>query len=306
MQSNLAPIGLSTYSRISHLKQTVDALQKNTLAKQSELFIFSDAPKQGDESKVEAVRHYLRTVNGFKSVNVIEREENSRIKNSRGGMRMLLERYGRMIFLEEDIITAPYFLSFMNQALEQYQHDTRIFSVSAYCPPINIPDDYELNIFFLKRFNAWGFGIWKDRFEQVKNISPDEYEHFIADKQKKTQFGQEGGEDMLAMLKLDAYGEIDAFDVKAMYAQFLSNQYTIYPTESLTINNGMDGTGLHCGKTTKFSVMLSTKNVFSFPEQMKVDLRIVGANRNFRSLPGFAMRIISRLKNFTNRRSDKC
>lgn len=295
MPHDLAPIGLSTYGRLSHLQQTVAALQKNTLASQSELFVFSDAPKPGDEEKVGAVRRYLRTVDGFKLVHVIERTENSRIKNNRGGMRMLLERYGRMIFLEEDIITAPAFLSFMNQALDRYENDARIFSVSAYCPPIAMPADYLHDIFLLKRFNGWGFGIWKGRFERIKYISPDEYEHFVANKELKKQFEHSGGKDMLKMLKLDAYGDIDAWDVKAMYAQFLSDQYTIYPREPLTLNNGMDGTGLHCGETKRFSVVLSAKPAFSFPDQLNVDSRIVGENRKFRAPPGFVRRVFLRL-----------
>ena len=56
MLNDLAPIAVSTYARPQHLQQTIAALQKNTLAQQSELFVFSDAPKPGDEDKVEAVR----------------------------------------------------------------------------------------------------------------------------------------------------------------------------------------------------------------------------------------------------------
>ena len=130
--TDLAPIGVITYSRINHLKQTIGALQKNTLSKESEIYIFSDAPKKGDEKLVAKVRKYLHTIDGFKKVYIYERDTNSRTINTSSGIRTLVEKYGRMIFLEEDIVTAPGFLQFMNDALRYYKNDQRIFSISGY------------------------------------------------------------------------------------------------------------------------------------------------------------------------------
>jgi len=53
---NLAPIVLFTYNRPWHTMQTVEALKKNELAQESELFIFSDGwkneyNKEGDVKK---------------------------------------------------------------------------------------------------------------------------------------------------------------------------------------------------------------------------------------------------------------
>ena len=99
--NDLAPIGIVTYSRINHLKQTVKALQQNTLAKKSELYIYLDAPKQGDEKKVAIVREYIHTINGFKKVNIIERTTNNIIANITNAIKTLLNRHGKMIFMEE-------------------------------------------------------------------------------------------------------------------------------------------------------------------------------------------------------------
>jgi hypothetical protein len=296
MPYSLAPIGLSVYSRLWHLQQTITALQNNDLAGESELYVFSDGPRSGDLEKVEAVRRYLRGIDGFKAVHIMERTKNSRIENNRDGMRMLLERYGKMIYLEEDIATAPGFLRFMNQALDKYKNNEKVFSITGYCPPIPIPADYEPHLFFLRRFNAWGFGIWKDRFERVMHVSPDEFERFAQKKDLVRLFLEAGGEDMLALLKADAYGKIDAFDVKAMYAQFLSDQYTVYPSRSLTANIGMDGTGIHCGITSRFDVTLSQKKSFSFPDVLTVDHRIVEANLKLRARPGYARRAVNKLR----------
>ncbi|MCI5148349.1 MAG: glycosyltransferase [Candidatus Electrothrix sp. MAN1_4] len=306
--NNLAPIGVSTYARLPHLKKTISALQQNTLAQQSELFVFSDASRHGDEERVIDVRNYLQSVEGFKDVHIIKRENNDRIVNNRSGINMLLNRFGKVIFLEEDIITAPGFLNFMNQALEKYAENDQIFSVVGYSPPIKIPKNYQHDIFILRRCSAWGFGIWKNRFDQIKYISPDEYEQFAVNKKRVREFVKGGGKDLMTMLRADSYGKIDAGDVKAMYAQFLSNQYTVYPTQSLVQNIGHDGTGIHCGKSDKFKVTLSNKNNFLFLDKPILDPRIVKANRIFRDgtlYDQFLDRIIYRLFRLIKRQFNK-
>jgi hypothetical protein len=185
--------------------------------------------------------------------------------------------------LEEDVVTAPGFLSFMNHALDTYEANEKIFSITGYCPPIKIPGNYTQDAFVLRRFNAWGFGIWIDRYASIKYVSPDDYEELAADKQRARQFLNGQGEDMLRMLKADAYGQIDALDVKAIYAQYLADMYTVYPARSLARNIGLDGSGVHCGRTRKFDVELSQKISFALPEELVVDRRILKANHKFRS-----------------------
>jgi hypothetical protein len=297
MPNNLAPIGVSTYARPEHLQQAIEALKNNHLASQSTLYVFSDAPRPGDEERVAAVRKYLRTIDGFKEVNIVERTTNGRVENSRGGINWLLDNFGKVIFHAEDVVTAPGFLTYMNSALDMYEDNERIFSVSGYSPPIKIPEDYLHDVFFLRRFNAWGFGTWKNRFDQVRYITPDEYERLVADKDRLRDFVNGGGADMLEMLNEDAHGVIDAGDVKAMYAQFLSNQYTVYPRHSLTQNTGFDGSGEHCGAIDKHSVELWEKTSdFDFSCEIQPDEGILKANRKFRALP-----LMSRLVKATKR-----
>jgi len=103
---SLAPIGIVTYSRIDHLTKTVNSLKTNELAKESELYIFLDAPRVGDEEKVKIVRDYIYTINGFKKVNIIERESNDLYANYKLGMKQMLEEHGKCIFLEDDNIVS--------------------------------------------------------------------------------------------------------------------------------------------------------------------------------------------------------
>lgn len=282
---NFAPIGLSTYCRLSHLQRTVSALQKNTLAKQSQLFIFSDGPKTGDEDKVKEVRSYLHKIDGFKKIIIMEREENSRIKNNRGGISQLLQEYGRCIFLEEDIVTAPGFLKFMNEALDFYQGDPRILSITGYSPPM-VLNSYSHDYYVLSRFNAWGAGFWHGKYQAVDYIDYAEYCDFVSNKKLVKKFVSSGGEDMLRMLELEATGKIDAYDVKAMYHQFKNNMLTVYPKYSLVQNIGHDGTGVHCGVTNKFhhNKLWEKTEGFQFHENPTVDEHIRRQNLKFRSL----------------------
>jgi len=252
MLNDLAPIGISTYGRLLHVQQTIAALQKNPLARQSELYLFSDAPKAGDEEKVDAVRRYLRTVDGFKAVYLFEREKNDRVANNRDGMRMLLEKYGKMIFLEEDIITAPSFLLFMNEALNECKDDPKVFAVNAYTPPIDIPSDYQARVVLLPRFAAWGFGIWKEKFDEIlMDITPEMYRELRSDKQKMKQYCL-GGNDVVTQLWLQAHGYINALDVMIDYTMFVKGrQYVVCPTHSLAHSIGCDGSGEHWVRATK-------------------------------------------------------
>ena len=258
---SLAPIGLSTYSRLSHLKQTIEALKANTLAKESDLYIFSDGAKPGNERKIDAVRKYIDTINGFKNVHVFKRTENSRVRNNRDGISELLEGYGKCIYLEEDIVTAPGFLRFMNDSLEVFEKDEKIFSISGYSPPINVPADYVPDIFLLRRACAWGMGLWHDRFKEISYLDNAEVLNRFSNTRQVEELTKYG-EDLLNMILLDAAGKMDALDVKIFYYQFLNEKYTIYPKKSLTNNIGLDGSGTHCVQTNKFDVDLWDRSEF--------------------------------------------
>jgi GT2 family glycosyltransferase len=114
-----APIALFVYNRPWHTRQTVEALKKNELASESELFIYSDAPKNGKaKEKVKEVREYIKTIDGFKKVTIIERENNWGLADSIiDGVTKIVNEYGKIIVLEDDLVTSPYFLKFMNEAL---------------------------------------------------------------------------------------------------------------------------------------------------------------------------------------------
>jgi len=283
MNSELAPIGISTYSRLEHLKKTVEALKRNTLASQSELYIFSDAPRPGDEEAVAKVRRFIKDIDGFKNITLLERKTNDRVFNNRRGIKSLLEKYGKCIFLEEDIITAPDFLQFINDGLAIYKKREDIFAICGYTPPVKLEKFYKKDVYLCHRFSAWGFGIWADRYEKII-FDKINFEELIKNKHIVRRF-KKGGEDLLRMLKAEAEGSIDALDVKIFYTQFMRKLYTVSPTLSLTNNIGHDGTGIHCGFTDRFEVALSSCSFnLRIDPHVQEDKRVIKALYRFRSM----------------------
>lgn len=283
--NTLAPIGLSAYSRLSHLKRTVTALRNNTLSDRSDLYIFSDAPRKHDTLKVAEVRKYIHSIDGFKNIEIIERKNNNRVNNNRNGIGYLLNKYGKIIFLEEDIITAPGFLTYMNRALKYFQHNQNVFSIAGYSPPIKANIYCTEDIYFLPRFNAWGFGIWKNRYDSIRYFKLSELNIKILKNRKNRKFVSNAlGDDALLMFLYDAEKIIDALDVKAMFQQVLNKTFTVYPKFSLSQNIGHDGSGLHCNQTDKYKTDIWNKTEFVFTEKVILNNNIAKAHSNFRRL----------------------
>jgi hypothetical protein len=143
-------------------------LLKNTLASESRLIIFSDGAKNdSDLQKVQAVRDYLKTIKGFDSTEIILRDRNFGLANSViSGVNEIFKQNDRVIVMEDDIITTPSFLSFMNKALAFYQANKSIYSISGYPYPINIPNKYQKMFSFLTE-HLPGMGTWKDRWKKL-------------------------------------------------------------------------------------------------------------------------------------------
>ena len=252
---NLAPIGVSTYARKAHLAQTLEALANNRLAEESELFVFSDAPRRGDESAVAEVRSLVRRLKGFKKVHLIERATNDRVFNNRDGHRQLLEAYGRCIFLEEDVVTAPTFLEFINDGLKFFENDEKIFAVCGYTPPIDVSRIYSGNSLLCRRFSAWGFGIWLNRYRSIERgrLDPNSLGPVQMWRLRSA------GTDLMNMVERMSREELEALDVRINFTMARSNLRIVCPARSLTNNEGHDGTGIHCGDTDHFSTALDTR-----------------------------------------------
>ena len=252
---NLAPIALFVYNRLTHTRQTIEALQENILANQSDLIIFSDASKTEDQvESVCGVRDYIRQIDGFQSITIVERPLNLGLANSIvDGVTKLVNEHGRVIVLEDDLVTSQYFLTYMNAALDKYTDDDRVASIHGYVYPVkpSLPE-----AFFLRGADCWGWATWQRAWVYFNRDG-----QYLLDELKRQQlipaFNLNGAYSFSKMLEDQINGRNDSWAVRWHASIFLADKLTLYPGRSLVHNIGNDASGTHCGESNMHDVVLS-------------------------------------------------
>lgn len=256
---NLAPIVLFVYNRSWHTQQTVKALRNNNLADESKLYIFSDAAKNDAEiENVEKVREYIKTIDGFKHITIIEREKNCGLANSIiKGVTEVVNRYGKIIVLEDDLVTSKYFLSFINDALEFYKDKNKVINIHGYIYPIKV----ELpETFFIRGADCWGWATWKrgwNIFEPDGQKLLDE----LKEKNLMKKFDINGSYAYTKMLSEQVAKKNDSWAIRWYASAFLKNNLTLYPGRSLVFNIGLDASGTHSGNTNLYDTVVTDRPV---------------------------------------------
>ena len=160
MEKKYAPIVMFTYCRLENTRETVEHLLRNEEAKDSDLIIYSDAPKNvRAEEGVKKTREFIHSISGFKSIKIIEREKNMGLANSIvDGVTSVVNQYGRVIVLEDDLSVSPYFLKYMNEGLDRYENRDYIISIHGYVYPVKkkLPE-----ALLIKGADCWGWATWK-------------------------------------------------------------------------------------------------------------------------------------------------
>lgn len=248
--NNLAPIVLFVYNRPQHTSQTIQALIKNELSKDSILIIFSDGPKkdatQEDLDNITEVRKIVNNITGFKKIIIHESNVNIGLDTSEiNSVTTVLNKYGKIIVVEDDIVTHPSFLRFMNDCLNKYYKQDNIFMVTGFNHNIKVPRYYHKDVYIVHRGSPWGWGTWQNRWEKA-DWTMKGYEDIINNRRKVREFTR-AGVDMLPLLINQMKEEIPAWDIRWDYCLYSNNAYCLRPIKSLVYNIGLDGTGAHNG-----------------------------------------------------------
>lgn len=293
---NLAPIIVFNYNRADHSIRTWEALSKNVYAKDSELFLYCDGPKanatEEQRNKVTEVHaaalQYAEVAKKqglYKDVHVVCAEQNKGLANSIiGGVTDVINKYDRVIVLEDDLLTSPYFLKYMNEALDFYKSRPGVMSISANRPPVNkmtIPADYPYDVFASLRSYSTGWATWKDRLNRV-DWSMDYLNDFLSRPEQVEAFNR-GGDDMTEMLCMQRDGKIDSWAIRFSFAHFKEHCVAILPCVPYVDNIGFDGTGIHSGTNEldfRNDILQAPENP-RFPEIVYEDKRIINAFANY-------------------------
>lgn len=256
-----APIALFVYNRIEHLQKTIESLKQNQLAKESELYIYSDGAKNiEDENKVSMIRKYLKMIDGFKSIIITERPKNIGLAQSIiSGVTEIIEKFGKVIVLEDDLFLSPHFLQFMNDALDLYEKDDSVMSASGYLFPLN-PKYKITETFFLSFIATWGWATWERAW---KKFNPDP--KMLLDQIKKRNleyhFNIDGGHSFLHHLKANIIGRWDTWGIKWYASVFLFGGLTLFPSKSLVRHVGYGENATHAKNTDELIVKISDKPI---------------------------------------------
>lgn len=243
MKQCLAPIVLFVYNRLWHTQQTVEALQKNELAAESDLFIFSDGAKNTeDQYKVDEVRQYLKTITGFKSIAIEESQQNKGLANSIiHGVTQIVNQFGIVIVLEDDMITSKYFLQYMNNNLVIYNNFDNVISIHGFVYPIkDLPET-----FFLRGADCWGWATWKRGWD-IFEPNGEKLLEKLTEKKLAQEFDFNSTYPYIQMLKEQTVGKNNSWAIRWYASAFLANKLTLYPGKTLIKNIGFDGSGTHC------------------------------------------------------------
>lgn len=269
---NYAPIVIFAFNRLEALKNTINTLLANKESKESELFVFVDGPREnktGESEKVDEVRRYVKSVTGFKSVGFYFSEENKGLGCSIiAGVTEVINRYGRAIVLEDDLVLSRNFLSFMNQGLNLYADKQDVFSVCGYSNKIKVPSDYHYNAYFCTRSSSWGWATWADRWTTVDWELKD-WNKFH---KYKREFNRWGGSDCWKMLNDWHCGRNKSWAIRFCFAQFLQNKLSLFPIVSKVRNDGFNGLGTNCKRWSRFRYEFDVIGNKSFRYPNKVEM----------------------------------
>ena len=292
-RSNLAPIALFVYNRPGHTQRTVNSIRENESASHSDLFVFSDGAKnEAGSDAVQQVRRYIRTIRGFRSVTIIERERNWGLADSViSGITDLCNQFGRVIVMEDDLLTTPDFLTFINQALKRYESEPKIFSVSGFNFGFQGPEDYPYDAFSFYRSSSLGWGTWLDRW-RLADWTMSDYHRFCADREQQRRFNR-GGDDLSGMLAMQMHGKSNSWAVRWAYTHFKHDALALLSFQPRVFHIGSDRSATH-SRWSFFKQLPLTgehKSEFHFPDNVGLEKSFVlELQKSFR--PSLARKLV--------------
>lgn len=260
-----APVVLFVYNRPEHTERLLNSINALEETPYTKLYIFSDAAKNGNaQEKVDEVRKlidsFTKDTSRFCNVEIRKAPKNRGLENSIiAGVTEIINRYGRAIVLEDDLIVSKNFLQYMNDALDYYESNPNIWAISGYTFPMNALKDYKHDVYFSGRGCSWGWGTWANRWNTV-DWQVSDYNSFKHDWKKRCEFAK-WGVDLPEMLDAYMEKEIHSWAIRWCYSAFKQGKVTVYPIKSKVSNCGTDGTGTnYTTSVSRYNTVISAES----------------------------------------------
>lgn len=262
-----APIALFCYARPEHTRRTIEALARNPLADQSELIVFQDGSRgEIDREDHLATTSIIERVRGFRSVRIVKRSGNMGLAdNIIDGVSQVVSAHGRIIVVEDDLLTAPSFLTFLNAALDRYADEKRVWHVSGWSYPIR--GDGLGDCYFQAVMNCWGWATWADRWAHFSREPEQAARRF--DRSSRHSFNLDGAHDFHAQIRHNASGRLKSWAIFWYETIFRNDGLCLNPAQSLVLNIGHDGSGENCRGDIEQAMLPDGVTGYRFPETIE-------------------------------------
>lgn len=292
---NVAPLVVFVYKRLEYTKNMLRSVNENRMAGETDLFIFADGPKtKAEEEKVNEVRKYIKyfVANcNFRNVSVIESESNKGLAASViSGVTEVIQKYGKVIVVEDDLQVSNYFLDFMNDCLNFYAGNPKIWSIGGTSLALKALKGYKHDVYACYRATSTGWATWYDRWNKIDWDIID-YEEFMKDRKRKRRF-KKAGNDVIVALKNQREGKTDSWAIRWCYNQSKEKMYTILPVANMVKISGWGEDATHCD-VDRFHTQISDKAYDYYLEDVTINEKIMKDFRKYYSRP-----LINRIVDF--------
>jgi GT2 family glycosyltransferase len=295
-----APIALFVYNRPEHARRTIEALARNRLASQSPLVIFSDGARDANAAaSVALVREQARSVGGFASVRVVERTTNLGLaKSIIDGVGSLCQEHGRVIVVEDDLVTSERFLEFMNDGLDRYADEQKVMHISGYMYPVQTDDLPET--FFLPPASCWGWATWQRAWRHFDKNPTALLRQFSPAQKRDFNLGHSFP--YWTQVELNAQGRMNTWAIFWYASVFMRGGLCLHPRQSFVQNIGHDDSGVHSNRSSAFDVALNPNRVERWCDKLKVDANALQRlQKYFRESTSLTVRTRLRLESMFDR-----
>lgn len=241
--SKFAPVLVFAYRRPDHLRNTLNSLMRCDGFIQSPVILYCDGPRNKDETNlVMATREVAKTMLGERATYHFSPVHLGLSCSVIAGVTDIVERFGRVIVVEDDLELSTSFLTFLNHALDHYAHDTRIFQISGYM--FGVPELPNASSVFLPFIVSWGWATWKRAWDQFDPMASG-WESLLTSRSLRRHFNLDEAYDYTTMLMRQMIGLIDSWAIRWYWTVFKANGLVLFPPVSLVYNAGLDGSGTH-------------------------------------------------------------
>jgi len=287
--SKYAPIIIFAFNRLEPLKATVSSVLSNPEASESDLFIFVDGPrpnKEGEKDKVQSVQSFVKTISGFKSLTYYFSDRNKGLAGSIiSGTTEVINKYGRVIVLEDDLYVSQSFLRFMNEMLGKFECVDKVMQISGYGTLLTHIGSYKYHAYLNLRARSWSWATWKNRWDTV-DWDVKDYNQIKKSKKLQCEFNK-GGSDLFGMLKGYFDHTNNSWYIRFDYSMHKQSKYSIQPVRSLVRNDGFGTNATHCSGYNRFKIDFEPihEGDFLVPLNLEPNLSIIKNAIRFNSIP---------------------